>query len=103
MDVRDGMVRGPGRGAASYRRGLDVLQVMPIEAGIPFLMNSPDPNKDTRKMRIYCSRVTVMLAFLLALILVTHSDEVARQFPRVDHLNEFNRSALGYVPKGENN
>ena len=35
----------------------------------------------------------------VALIMVTHSDEVARQFPRVDHLDDFNRSALGYVEK----
>ncbi|MBN1394688.1 MAG: ABC transporter ATP-binding protein [Pirellulales bacterium] len=36
----------------------------------------------------------------VALIMVTHSDEVARQFQRVDHLNEFNRSAVGYVQVG---
>lgn len=35
----------------------------------------------------------------VALIIVTHSSEVAQQFPRVDHLDEFNRSALGYVEK----
>ena len=33
----------------------------------------------------------------VALILVTHSNEVARQFPRIDHLEEINRSAVGYV------
>lgn len=32
----------------------------------------------------------------IALVMVTHSDEVAEQFPRVDHLDEFNRSAVGY-------
>ena len=35
----------------------------------------------------------------VALIMVTHSSEVAQQFKRVDHLDEFNRSALGYVEK----
>ena len=35
----------------------------------------------------------------VALIMVTHSSEVARQFPRVDHLDEFNRSSLGYVER----
>ncbi|MBU4270454.1 MAG: ABC transporter ATP-binding protein [Planctomycetes bacterium] len=37
----------------------------------------------------------------VALVLVTHSDEVAEQFPRVDHLDDFNRSAVGYVQKDE--
>jgi len=44
---------------------------MPNVPGIPFLMNSPNPNKDAWKMRIYCSRVAVVLAFLLAIVLVT--------------------------------
>lgn len=37
----------------------------------------------------------------VALVMVTHSDEVAEQFPRVDHLEEINRSVVGYVQKDE--
>jgi ABC-type lipoprotein export system ATPase subunit len=32
----------------------------------------------------------------VALIMVTHSHEVARQFPRMDLLEEFNRAAVGF-------
>ena len=39
----------------------------------------------------------------VSLVLVTHSDEVAEQFSRVDHLEEINRSVVGYVQQDESN
>lgn len=39
----------------------------------------------------------------VSLVLVTHSGEVAKQFPRVDHLEEINRSVVGYVQQDESN
>ena len=36
----------------------------------------------------------------VALIIVTHSNEVAQQFPRMDKLEEFNL-VVGQVTKGE--
>jgi putative ABC transport system ATP-binding protein len=37
----------------------------------------------------------------VALVIVTHSPEVARQFDRVDRLEEFNQAAVGYRREAE--